>query len=85
MKLALNQPILQFTNDGLQTWISRITRVTIFDFSNPIRAILLLSTGNVVIPFQRPTQYLYVFQYPQIISALLDECLELVSPCATIP
>ena len=39
----------------------------------------------MVIPFYRAIQYLYVFQYPQIMEALLDRCLEQVSPCATVP
>jgi len=50
MKLALNPPILEFTNYGLQTWISRITQLH-YSFSLPIKDVLLLSHGNKVIPF----------------------------------
>jgi len=86
MKLALNQPILEFTNNGLQTWICRITQLReYYSFSPPIKDVLLLSHGNMVINFYCPIQYSYVFQYPQIMEALLDRCLEQVSPCATVP
>jgi len=52
MKLALNQPILEFTNNSLQTWISRIAQLHhLSSFSSPIEDILLLSHGNMVIPF----------------------------------
>jgi len=52
MKLALNLPILEFTNNGLQTWISRITQLrSLYSFSPPIKDVLLLSHRNMVIPF----------------------------------
>ena len=86
MKLALNQPIIEFTNNGLKTWISRITQLhELYRFKYPIENVLLLSHGNMVIPFQCHIQYLYVFQYPEIIETLLDRCLEQVSPRATGP
>jgi len=85
MKLALNLPILEFTNNGLQTWISRVTQLhDFFYFRLPIQNVLLLSHGNMVNPFQCPIQYLHVLQYPEILEALLDRCLEQVSPCATV-
>jgi len=86
MRLALNQPILEFTNNGLQTWIGRSTHLhNWFDFNLPIKDVLLLSHGNMVIPLKRAIQCLYVFQYPQIMEALLDRCLEQVRPCVTVP
>ena len=52
MRLALNQPILEFTNNGLQTWISCITQLHISDsFYSLIEGVLHLSHGNMVIPF----------------------------------
>ena len=52
MKLALNQLILEFTNNGLRTWISRTPQLHSHDsFSPPIKDVLLLSHGNMVIPF----------------------------------
>ena len=56
MKLALNPPIIEFTNNGLKTWLSRITHPQIRSdyFHSPIKDILLLSHENTVIPCQRP-------------------------------
>ena len=82
MKLALNPPIIKFTKNGLKPWISHITELHA-SFSLPIKDVLLLSHNNMVIRFDPPIQYLYVPQYPEIIEALLDRCLEQVSLCVT--
>ena len=57
MKLALDRPIHEFTDDGLKTWISRITHIhpdsllSTMSFGSAIEGVLLLSHGNRVIPF----------------------------------
>ena len=52
MKLALDSPIHEFTNDGLKTWISCITRIHLYsDFVPSIEDVLLLSHRKRVIPF----------------------------------
>ena len=52
MKLTLNLPIIEFTDNSLKTWISRITQIhDIYSFSSPIKDVLRLSHGNMVIPF----------------------------------
>jgi len=52
VRLALNPLILEFTNNGLRTWISRITQLhSVYSFGPPIKDVLLLSHGNMVIPF----------------------------------
>ena len=57
MKLALDRPVHEFTDDGLKTWISRITYIHPWPlyghtkFSSAIEDVLLLSHGNRVIPF----------------------------------
>jgi hypothetical protein len=80
MKLALTQSIIEFTNNGLQTWMSRITQIhSGYRFSSPIEDILLLSRGNMVICFKCLVKCLHLFQYPQIVDALLDRCLKQVS------
>jgi len=50
MKLALSPLILEFTNNGLQTWIGRIDQLHPLRFRLPIKDVLLLSHGNMVIP-----------------------------------
>ena len=56
MKLALNGRINEFTDNGLKTWISRITHIhpelffSLTNFSSAIEDVLLLSHGKRVIP-----------------------------------
>ena len=51
MKLALNRPIHEFTDNGLKTWISQITNIHHLRISSPIKDVLLLSHGKRVILF----------------------------------